>query len=245
MRRRHLLSVLLLVTAATAHALTGFDDSGGSSSGAGLTAGSVRPTHMAGTPPTNGQVPVASASNDWTGRDLVTEFSEPIVVFPEWGKSTANTFDATASTNPYYGKIKFDATGSSATNCGVAIIDNFRNYTATVTAPTVAVRLDQFRVYSGSATDTGVQSYIVRVASITDNVALPSTLNLPHTITVNAGTGSLKPRFQASTASYVDWAPIFDPGAPVMIEICRDGGDASAIDSYGGVMELRLATTAP
>lgn len=247
MRLRAKLALALLLALAIptgAHALEWDGGSQGSSSGgAGLTAGSVRPSHLNGTPPTENQVPVAGSADSWTGRDAVIEFSEPILVYPEWGKSTANTFDTTASTNPFFGKIRFTATGSSATNCGIAIIDNFRNYTATVTA-IAAVRLDQFRVISGTATDASSQTYILRVASITDNVDV-GPMNLPQTVIVGAGTGSIKNRFQSSTAIFTSWAPIFDPGAPVQIEICRDGADASTIDSFGGTLELRLATTSP
>jgi hypothetical protein len=240
--------VLFLALALTSVGITrglavSWETGGGGGGGTG-TLTTVRPSNMQGTPPTSAQAPIASGSDDWVGRDIITEFTEPIMVYPEYSKSTANTFDSSASTNPYYGRIMFDANASSNTNCGIAIIDNFRNYTATVTSVS-AVRIDQFRVFTGSVTDTGAQSYILRVASVTDNVSLPSTLNYPVTIAVSGGTASLKPRIQNTTTIVTAWAPIFDPGAPVMMEICRDGSDASGVNSWGGIVELRLATTSP
>ncbi len=248
--KRALLSIAFLGLLAPAHALYMGDVSGGQGSassgssggGSGLT--SVAPSNLTGTPPTAGQVPVAQAGDTWAGGDLITEYTEPIMIYPEYSMSTSNGFDTTASTNPFYGKMRFDPTLSSATNCGRSYVLNFRNYLSTA-AVVAAVRLDQFFVLSGTTTDTNQQSYVVRIASLTDNQAIPTTFSFPHTITVNAGTGTLKPRWQATVTSFTDWAAVVDVGAPVGIEICRDGADTSTAESWGGIMELRLATNSP
>jgi len=268
--KKLLLILALFAAVPRAHALT-WEDSGSSSSGGGGTGditgvavtapatgggtsgdvtigvSNVRPGDMKSGACPDGQVLVSSSTaNDWVCSPLVTDYTEPIIVSPEWGKSTANTFDSAASTNPTFGKIKFDATASKTTNCAYAVLDNFRNFTATTSVNITAVRIDQFRVISGSATDASGQTYIVSVASVADNVAVSSLVfTSSQTITVSAGSGTFKQRWQNATITASGWGPVFDVGAPVAFEICRDGTDASAIDSYGGVMTLRLATTSP
>lgn len=163
----------------------------------------------------------------------------------DFGASTANTYDSSASTNPTFGRMRFDAAASSTTNCGI-----FEGITPNDFNQTLDPRLNQFWVKNGTATDNSAQRYVLRVASVTTGGAYASR---NHTASMNVdlttGGGAFADRQLSSPATLTNWRTYFVPGLGYSIQACRAGSDGtndpSVIDSFMAGLQIRYAHTAP
>lgn len=196
-----------------------------------------------------GQVYSAGTSGGIVGLTPLTTFYDlERYGTPDFGLSTANNYDASASTNPYFGRMRFDGSASSTTNCG--IYDS--NIAPNDFNQTIDPRLNQFVVKLGTATDNAAQRYVLRVAAIADDT---KTLTLPFTASVNidvpagAGSNALANRAMSAPVTLTGWGAIIVPGMPYAVEVCRAGADAtndpSGIDSFMVGWQTRYAHTQP
>ena len=165
---------------------------------------------------------------------------------PDRVQGTNVTYETSWASHTAYGKAEFSHSVSSQTNCAEFDGVMVRNFDSGED-----VRLENFSVWRGTATDGNDQRFVMSISSMTNgdiqtSITFVNPINVDLTDSATGNANSVLAL--TSPVTLTGWASEMVAGAPYVIQVCRDGDaaqDSSTINSFLARFQVRVGQTAP